>query len=137
MIKFVRNVLLLLAVCAVFRYAADVNCGADRIVSRAVETGEAVYTFVKSASAEFVSDLSEIAAKYSPTEWGEENEDKGEYLLRSYGLKVGVFRNDETCPLYVVDVYLFTLPEETRNSLDEGIYCDFSELITYIEAFTS
>ncbi len=59
------------------------------------------------------------------------------YVLREHNGRVGIFLPGEDIPLRILDVYVFTLPEEVARELRPGIRCDSAVLGLYIEAFTS
>lgn len=62
----------------------------------------------------------------------------GYYIIREYGGIIGIFSvNSPDTPETTLDVYVFTLPAETADMLKVGIRCDETELVRYIEAFTS
>ncbi len=59
------------------------------------------------------------------------------YVIREYNGKIGVFRRGTETPERILDVYVFTLPENVANKLFSGIECDSRTAEIYIEAFTS
>lgn len=64
-----------------------------------------------------------------------EAEGKTVILRETDSGKIGVFLPGETTTEYTLDVFVFTLPEETASRLREGIECDaetVSELIDYL-----
>lgn len=62
----------------------------------------------------------------------------GYYIIREHNGVIGIFGEDDTeTPEMTLDVYVFTLPSDTADMLKAGIRCDETELLRYIEAFTS
>ena len=59
------------------------------------------------------------------------------YTLREYDARIGVFRENESTPMQILDICVFTLPETDRTALRSGIRI-FSEeeLCRLIEDFT-
>ncbi len=59
------------------------------------------------------------------------------YIIREYNGKIGVFRHGTETPERILDIYVFTLPENIAKELSSGIECDSRTAEIYIEAFTS
>lgn len=56
------------------------------------------------------------------------------YCLKDYNGKIGIFKNDAL--VYTLDVYIFTLPEEDKKLLSEGIeVSNKEELYDLIELY--
>ncbi len=59
------------------------------------------------------------------------------FIIRSYDGKIAVYKNGDPTPFEVLDVYLFTLPEQDRSLLDRGIGVNSTdELVSLIEDYT-
>lgn len=80
--------------------------------------------------------LGGIAAyNYTPESSGKEL--TMSYTLREYEGKIGVFRDGNTVPDEILDVYLITLPEEDVKKLRNGIEANGQdEVRSLIEDFT-
>ena len=60
------------------------------------------------------------------------------YTLSEYKGKIAVFRNQESVPIDIYDVYVTTLPQHDRTLLEKGIHIETSEeLQKLIEDYTS
>lgn len=59
------------------------------------------------------------------------------YILRETDGKIGVYASGADTPVFVLDVYVFTLPEKTAEMLRDGIECDDEGLSMLIDSFTS
>ncbi|MBE6804466.1 MAG: hypothetical protein E7528_06175 [Ruminococcaceae bacterium] len=60
------------------------------------------------------------------------------YTLSEYKGKIAVFRNQETVPTDIYDVYVSTLPQHDRTLLEKGIRIETpEELQRLIEDYTS
>lgn len=59
------------------------------------------------------------------------------YIIRETDGKIGVFAVGSDTPEYVLNIFVFTLPEATAELLREGIECDTEGLSLLIESFTS
>ena len=56
------------------------------------------------------------------------------YCLRDYNGKIGIYKNESL--IYTLDVYIFTLPEEDKKLLTEGIeVSNKEELYDLIELY--
>ena len=63
--------------------------------------------------------------------------DADTFLVREHGGKIGVFADGCDSPVYTVDVFVFTLPEDIQKLLFAGIECDFETLELLCDAVTS
>lgn len=60
------------------------------------------------------------------------------YTLSEYKGKIAVFRNQESIPIDIYDVYVSTLPQHDRTLLEKGIHIETpEELQKLIEDYTS
>ncbi len=60
------------------------------------------------------------------------------YTLSEYKGKIAVFKNQESIPIDIYDVYVSTLPQHDRNLLEKGIRIETpEELQRLIEDYTS
>ena len=60
------------------------------------------------------------------------------YTLSEYKGKIAVFKNQESVPIDIYDVYVTTLPQHDRTLLEKGIHIETSEeLQKLIEDYTS
>lgn len=60
------------------------------------------------------------------------------YILKEYQGKVGVFKNNQSEPIFIINVFVNTLPDYDVESLKNGIYIkDEAELSKIIEDFES
>lgn len=60
------------------------------------------------------------------------------YTLSEYKGKIAVFKNQESVPIEIYDVYVTTLPQHDRILLEKGIHIETSEeLQKLIEDYTS
>lgn len=60
------------------------------------------------------------------------------YTLSEYKGKIAVFKNQESIPIDIYDVYVSTLPQHDRNLLEKGIRIETTEeLQRLIEDYTS
>ncbi|MCD7776553.1 MAG: hypothetical protein LUH54_04180 [Firmicutes bacterium] len=134
MIKLVKRLIIFLVLCAALGHLT----GSGDILSGKI------YSAVSSAY-EYAKDSLSCFPDTENTEnddvlfaWAESDTDEvDEYCIREYGWRIGVFRRGQDTPLYVIDVYLFTLPKSAREALSVGIFCEGDEIEGYIEAFTS
>ena len=63
--------------------------------------------------------------------------DADTFLVREHGGKIGVFADGDEIPVYTVDVFVFTLPENIQKLLRTGIECDLETLELLCDAVTS
>lgn len=63
--------------------------------------------------------------------------DADTFLVREHDGKIGVFADGCASPVYTVDVFVFTLPEDIQKLLRSGIECDFETLELLCDAVTS
>ena len=60
------------------------------------------------------------------------------YTMAEYKGKIAVFKNNDSVPMDVFDVYVSTLPQHDRTLLENGIHIETSEeLQKLIEDYTS
>ena len=60
------------------------------------------------------------------------------YTLSEYKGKIAVFKNQESVPIDIYDVYITTLPQNDRTLLEKGIHIETpEELQRLIEDYTS
>ena len=60
------------------------------------------------------------------------------YTLSEYKGKIAVFKNQESVPIDIYDVYITTLPQHDRTLLEKGIHIETpEELQRLIEDYTS
>ena len=59
------------------------------------------------------------------------------FLIREYDGKIGIFADGDGDPLYVVDVYVFTLPDDIAALIRCGVECDRETLGLLYDAVTS
>ena len=59
------------------------------------------------------------------------------FLVREHDGRIGVFAENGADPLYVVDVFVFTLPRDVQVLLRLGIECDLETLELFCDAVTS
>lgn len=62
--------------------------------------------------------------------------DADTFLVREHDGKIGVFADGDS-PVYTVDVFVFTLPEDIQKLLFAGIECDLETLELLCDAVTS
>lgn len=58
------------------------------------------------------------------------------YTVREYREKIGIFKNGESEPYAVLDIYTFILPEKDRELLKNGFLVDEDMLYRVIEDYT-
>lgn len=58
------------------------------------------------------------------------------YTVKKYREKIGIFKNGETAPETVLDVYVFSLPERDRILLNVGFDVTDDKLFSVIEDYT-
>ena len=63
--------------------------------------------------------------------------DADTFRVREHDGKIGVFADGDEIPVYTVDVFVFTLPEDIQKLLFAGIECDFEPLELLCDAVTS
>ncbi len=63
--------------------------------------------------------------------------DADTFLVREHDGKIGVFADGNETPVYTVDVFVFTLPEDIQKLLFAGIECDLETLELLCDAVTS
>lgn len=59
------------------------------------------------------------------------------FLVREHDGKIGVFADGNEIPVYTVDVFVFTLPDDIQKLLFAGIECDLETLELLCDAVTS
>ena len=60
------------------------------------------------------------------------------YLLADTEGKIGIYKNDDQNPVYILDVLVSTLPKSDRAMLKEGItVSSFEELVMLVQDYTS
>lgn len=91
-------------------------------------------------SPDFTADA-ETFGEPSAAVFNKKEEDGARYIVRETDGKIGIYslKGGEPLgePLYVIDTFVFTLPEKTAEMLKDGIECDKDGLMRLIEAFTS
>ena len=66
-----------------------------------------------------------------------QNQTNSQYIMRDYNGRIAVFRNGESSPEEVFDIFTSSLPKEEYERLMSGISVkDDSELQKLIEAYT-
>ena len=64
----------------------------------------------------------------------EDDESKDVYCLKEYNGKIGIYKNDAL--VYTIDRFIFTLPDNDKKLLKEGIYTtDPEELYKILEQY--
>lgn len=61
---------------------------------------------------------------------------KDYFTVKEYNEKIGIFKNEETEPFAVLDIYTFILPEKDRALLKTGFVIDGDKLYSIIEDYT-
>lgn len=61
---------------------------------------------------------------------------KDYYKIKEYNEKIGIFKNEESEPFAILDIYTFMLPEKDRELLKLGFVIDSDKLYSIIEDYT-
>ena len=125
-LKQASTALIIASFIGVTGSAADAIYGNGTTSFRSYASGSVIYADTHTESTDDA-----VASVFAPSG------DGGSYILRETGGKIGVFAYGSDTPEMVLNVFVFTLPEETAELLCQGIECDAGYLSELIDALTS